>query len=148
MNNGTIIRKSGWNFVVVVDGEDLLVENVRATAFGGYSDSGDNGETASGMPTKHTPEPFGCALPILPNVSATSNSPFPLLPWGTVVYVTSGDAEFYCPLIDNGPAKSSGNAIDLCVRCAKFIDPKATANNFEAIVSFRVLKGATFLPTD
>jgi len=148
MNNGTIIRKSGWDFVVVVDGEDLVVENIRMTCFGGYADSGDNGETASGMMTKHRPEPFGCALPILPNVFATSGSPLPLLPWGTVVQVTVGDVEFYCPVIDNGPSKETKNALDLCVRCAKLIDPKATANDFEAIGSYRVLKGATFLPTD
>lgn len=148
MTNGTVITKPGWNFTVLVDGDDLVVSNVRATAFGGYDDAGDNGETASGMPTKHLPEPFGCALPILPGESATSNSPFPLLPWGTVVQVTCGDVVFFCPLIDNGPARSSGNAIDFCVRCAKFIDPKATANDFEAWLSYRVLKGATFLPTD
>jgi hypothetical protein len=148
MKDGTIITEPGWNFSVLVDGDDLVVKNVRATAFGGYDDAGDNGETASGMMTKHTPEPFGCALPILPNTNATSGSPFPLLPWGTVVYVECGDVSFYCPVIDNGPAKSTGNGIDLCVRCAKLIDPKATANNFEAVVSYRVIKGATFLPTD
>lgn len=145
MKTGTVISKPGWNFFAVVDGEDLVVSGVRATCFGGYSDAGDNGETASGMPTKHTPEPFGCALPILPNVSSTANSPIPHLPWGTVVHVICGEVEFYCPVIDNGPAKSSGNAIDLCVRCAKLINPNATSNNFEAKVSYRVLKGANFL---
>ena len=148
MNNGTIISKPDYSFVVVVDGDDLVVEQGRATCFGGYDDTGDDGQTASGMPTRHIPQPFGCALPILPGVIATSGSPFPLLPWGTVVEVTCGDVVFYCPLIDNGPAKDSGNAIDLCVRCATFINPSATANNFSATVNFRVLKGATFLPTD
>lgn len=148
MKDGTIITKPGYGFSVAVDGDDLVVVNGRATAFGGYDDSGDDGQTASGMPTRHIPEPFGCALPFLPSVNSTSNSPFPLFPWGTVVEVTCGSIVFYCPLIDNGPAKQTGNAIDLCVRCARLIDPKATANSFEATVSFRVLKGATFLPTD
>lgn len=149
MKDGTVITKPGWDHLVVtVDGEDLVVNDVRATCFGGYSDSGDNGETASGMPTKHRPEPFGCALPILPGVQATSGSPIPLLPWGTVVHVMCGEIEFFCPVIDNGPSKSSENGLDLCVRCAKLINPNANANNFEAKVSYRVLKGATFLPTD
>lgn len=141
-----IITKPGWAFSVIVEGEDLLVINERATCFGGYDDTGDNGQTASGMPTKHRPEPFGVALPILPSVSSTANSPIPLLPWGTVVKVTWSGGEFYAPVIDNGPAKSSGNAIDLTPRCARLIKPNATANNFEAMVSYRVLKGATFLP--
>ena len=148
MKDGTIITKPGYNFSVTVDGDDLVVINGRATAFGGYSDDGDSGQIASGMPTRHTPEPFGCALPFLPSVNSTSNSPFPLLPWGTVVEVTCGSVVFYCPLIDNGPVKNTGNLVDLCVRCARLIDPKATANSFEATVSIRVLRGATFLPTD
>lgn len=148
MKDGTIITKPNYSFSVLVDGEDLVVENIRMTCFGGYEDTGDNGQTASGMPTKHRPEPFGCALPILPSVNSTSNSPFPLLPWGTVVHVVVGEIEFFCPLIDNGPGKETGNALDLAPRCARLLKADATANNFEAVGSYRVLKGATFLPTD
>ena len=141
-----------WAFTVGTDGPDLLLENVRATCWGGFVDPQDNGETSSGMSTRHRPEPFGVALPVLPNVASTAGSPLPLLPWGTVVKVmwkatstNPGSAEFYAPLIDNGPARSTGNAIDLTPRCARLIDPKATASDFEAVVSFRVLGGAAFV---
>lgn len=139
------INKPGWKFTVYKDGDDLVCNKVRATAFGGFEDDGDNGQTASGMPTKQTPEPFGCALPILPQVSSTANSPFPRIPWGITVRVECGSRVIYCPVIDNGPAKSTGNAIDLTVASAKLINPNASANSFEAIVSFRVFGGAKFL---
>jgi hypothetical protein len=139
----------GWAFTVRVDGNDLVVEGQRATCWGGFDDPEDNGQTASGMSTRHVPEPFGVALPVLPNVASTAGSPLPLLPWGTVVLVTwantTGGGSFYAPLIDNGPARSTGNAIDLTPRCARLIDPAATASSFGAVVSYRVLGGAAFV---
>lgn len=149
-----IFQKAPWSFSARIDGADLLLENVRATCWGGFDDPQDNGETASGMSTRHVPEPFGVALPVLPNVASTAGSPLPLLPWGTVVKVTweasakgggpKEPGQFYAPLIDNGPARSTGNAIDLTPRCARLIDAKATASDFEAVVSCRVLGGASF----
>jgi hypothetical protein len=139
-----IVQRAAWAFTVRIDGADLLLENVRATCWGGFDDPQDNGETASGMSTRHVPEPFGVALPVLPNVASTAGSPLPLLPWGTVVKVTWGRGEFYAPLIDNGPARATGNAIDLTPRCARLINAKATASDFEAVVSCRVLGGAAF----
>src|SRR5262245_32429214 len=51
----------GWNFKVFVDGEDLVVENVRATCFGGADDPQDSGETASGVSTKNNPGLKACS---------------------------------------------------------------------------------------
>jgi hypothetical protein len=140
-----IFQRTPWPFTVRVDGPDLLLDEVRATCWGGFDDPQDNGETASGMSTRHVPEPFGVALPVLPNVASTAGSPLPLLPWGTVVKVSWRGGEFYAPLIDNGPARSTGNAIDLTPRCARLIDAKASASDFEALVSCRVLGGAAFV---
>jgi len=35
--------------------------------------------------------------------------------------------------------------MDLTLRCARLIDPQATASNFEAVVSYSVLSGSKFL---
>jgi len=140
-----VITRPGWAFGVRVEGEDLVVEDGRATCWGGFGDAQDDGETASGMSTRHVPEPFGVALPVLPNEASTAGSPLPLLPWGTVVKVSWSSGEFYAPLIDNGPARSTGNAIDLTLRCARLVDAGATASDFEARVSYRVLGGARFV---
>jgi hypothetical protein len=55
-----------FRFRVVVDGDDLLVENARATWFGGNDDKDDNGHTASGVLNDQEGNltPMGCALPI------------------------------------------------------------------------------------
>lgn len=42
-----------WSYTV--DGDDLVVRNITATCFGGMFDSGDNGETESGVPNNGFP---------------------------------------------------------------------------------------------
>lgn len=148
MKDGNVISKPGWAFSVRRDGPDLRAEGL-ATCFGGYDDAGDDGDTASGLPTRQRPEPLGCALAVLPQVKSTAGSPWPRLPWGTVVEVTCGDTIFHVPLIDNGPSKGSGNLIDLTKAAAQKIDPRATANDFDPVrVSIRVLDGARYLPVE
>lgn len=144
----------GWAFTVRVDGDDLCVDNCRATCFGGSSDPQDNGQTASGISTKNNPSLQAVSLPMdfgdkVPN---TKGSPIPRLPWGTMVEVSRPNESgtmatvHQFPLIDIGPAKKTGNAIDLTIAAARLFNPKATASNFEMRCSYRVIGGAKFLP--
>jgi len=44
-----ILRGDGsFHFVAIIDGDDLVVENVICSWFGGPNDPGDDGHTASG----------------------------------------------------------------------------------------------------
>lgn len=79
-----ILRGDGtWPFTVKFTGT-LFVENVVATWFGGDDDPQDNGETASGFPTKGHPNLLACSLPMDfgQRVKWTDGSPIPRLPWG------------------------------------------------------------------
>lgn len=138
------MKSDGWKFSVVVDGDDLLVENVPATCFGGLNDPQDNGQTASGISTLGTGV-MGCALPVVQNHPSTAGSPLPRIPWGTKVAISRGILTIEVPLIDNGPSRSSGNGIDLTIAAARRFDPRATATNFKTIVSYRIPGGAQFL---
>ncbi len=149
-----VISVPGWNFVVRIDGDDLCVDNCRATCFGGSNDPQDNGDTASGISTKKNPGLAAVSLPMdfgnsVPN---TKGSPIPKLPWKTMVEVidlnSSGNTvpSHQFPLIDIGPAKKTGNAIDFTIAAARLFNPKATASNFEMRCSFRIIGGAKFLP--
>lgn len=149
-----ILRGSpGWKFTARIEGADLVVENVRATCFGGTADPQDSGATASGISTRD-PKVEGVALPMngehFPKMSkaehaALDGSPIPRLPWGTMVRVTSGKLTHEFPVIDLGPHKRTGNAIDLTIAAAKKFNPAATATNFSATVSYRILGGAQFV---
>lgn len=145
----TPLPNFGWKFDAFIEGEDIVIPKCRATCFGGDNDSQDNGETASGVMTRGNPNIMGCALPISTASHSTADSPIafnPHIPWGTPVEVEwlspSGVVGFCVGLIDNGPAKSTGNGIDLAIAAARHINPKATASNFEATVSVRILGGA------
>lgn len=137
----------GWAFTVRIDGDDLCVDNCRATCFGGSSDPQDNGQTASGISTKDNPNLAAVSLPMdfgnaVPN---TKGSPIPRLPWKTMVEVLSGGINHEFPLIDIGPAKKTGNAIDLTIAAARLFNPHATASNFEMRCNYRIKGGAKFL---
>lgn len=147
-----ILRGDGtWPWSAHVDGNDILVIGVRATAFGGSRDPQDNGQTASGVSTRDNPGMRACALPM--NYTGTSRalkkalggSPIPKLPWGTKVEIMSNGKKLTVPVIDLGPAKRTGNAIDLTVAAARYFKSTATATNFEMECSFRILGGARFL---
>jgi hypothetical protein len=144
---------AGWKFTARIDRDDLVVENCRATCFGGVADPQDSGDTASGISTRD-PKVLGVALPMNGNHftglspaehTALDGSPIPRIPWKTVVRVESGGVSLDFPVIDFGPAKRTGNAIDLTIAAARKFNPKATATNFAATVSYRILGGARFV---
>jgi hypothetical protein len=142
-----------WPFDVFIDGEDSVVNDVRVTCFGGTSDPQDNGDTASGISTKD-PAVRGVALPrrytgkSKAQLKALGGSPIPAkLPFRSPVEVTdlATGKTITAPFIDVGPAKSTGNALDLTVACAKEFNPRANATNFSAKVSYRIPGGAKFV---
>jgi hypothetical protein len=141
----------GWGFTSRIDGNDVVVDNARMTCFGGSNDPQDSGETASGVSTKRNPDLAAVSLPMDGRMfaglskaehSALDGSPIPRVPWRTIVRVTVGDKSFDWPVIDLGPGKRTGNALDLTIAAARQINPKATATNFEARGSYRVLGAA------
>jgi len=144
-----VLRGDGtWPFSAHVDGDDLLVIDVRATCFGGANDAMDSGETASGVSTQDNPTLKACALPMIYTgrspalLKALGGSPIPKLPWGTKVEIMSMGRRLMVPVIDLGPAKYTGNAIDLTIAAARFFNGAATANSFEMKCSYRILGGA------
>src|SRR5579859_6774040 len=70
-------------FPVIRSGDDLVVPRTAATWFGGDSDPGDNGETASGVPTKGHPALLGCALPLAGyGLQSLRGTPLPMMAFG------------------------------------------------------------------
>jgi hypothetical protein len=140
-----------WGFQLVVDGQDLLVENVYATWFGGKDDKYDNGHTASGILNNQEglQTPLGCALPI-PGSSKTVGTPLPRLPWQTQVrvYNCQTGKTVVVPLIDIGPAKppSANAALDLTQSAFGALGGNKVKGRIK--VNYRVLGGAIYLTTD
>lgn len=150
----TVLRGDGtwpWNAFVV--GDDIVVRNCRGTAFGGSNDPEDSGETASGISTKANPAMRACALPMIYTgkgkalKAALGGSPIPRIPWKTLVEIReiSTGKTLTVPVIDLGPAKRTGNAIDLTVAAARYFDPNATATRFAIHCDYRIIGGAKFL---
>lgn len=151
-SNLTLLRGDGsWPWSARVDGDDIIVTDVIATCFGGSNDPQDNGETASGISTKGNPTLKACALPMIYTGNsaalrkALGGSPIPKLPWKTMVEIIANGKRLTVPVIDLGPAKKTGNAIDLTLAAARFFDGNATASNFEIECSYRILGGAKYL---
>ena len=149
MSEETILRGDGtWPWHAMIDGEDIVVTGARATCFGGSNDPEDSGETASGISTKRNPKLAACALPMRyagrnrALLKALGGSPIPKVPWKTPVQITCGRKTITVPVIDLGPAKRTGNAIDLTIAAARMFDPRATATRFAARVDFRILGAA------
>lgn len=102
-----------WGFSAEVDGDDLVVRNVRATWFGGDDDPNDDGQTASGVNTKDNALCMGVALPMNGyNSHICQGSPLIKFPWNTrvKVYNHGTGAVAYLPLIDIGPSKRTDGA--------------------------------------
>ncbi len=127
--------------------------NARATCFGGSDDPQDDGQTASGISTKN-PAVFGVALPMdgrqFPGAShgthvALDGSPIPKVPWRTLVRVEAMGQKHEFMAIDLGPAKRTGNALDLTIAAARMFDPRASATNFEMRCTYRIIGGAKFV---
>ena len=145
MSSETKKPTNGWSFSVRVDGDDLVCDDATATWFGGCDDELDNGQTASGVPTCGNPDLLGCALPVVPNHPSTAGSPLafrPRIPWKTLVEVTHNGKTLTVPLLDNGPARSAGDAIDLTQAAFKEFAP--LKQGVLRGVSFRVLGAARY----
>ena len=147
-----ILRGDGsWPWSAHVDGDDILVIGVTDTCFGGSNDPMDSGETASGISTRDNPTLKACALPMIYSGSnkalrrALGGSPIPKLPWQTKVEIIADGKHLIVPVIDLGPAKRTGDAIDLTVAAARFFNPRATANNFLLHCNYRIIGGAKHL---
>lgn len=150
-------------WTVYVDGDDLVLKDVIATCFGGAYDSGDNGETESGVRNDGSnPSLFGVALPIRSMEAATRNSPLafkgPHIPWGTEVKVwrtLEGESTAVsCKLIDNGPDELHypDHAIDFNPPVALHFNrnPRITALNVANLwassgMSARIVGGAKYI---
>lgn len=142
-----------WPWTAKIDGDDVVVDDCRMTCFGGSDDPQDGGETASGISTKDRPDLAACSLPMdgrmFPKLSkaehgALDGSPIPRVPFKTMVRVTSKGKQIEIPVIDLGPGKRTGNALDLTLAAARLFDPKATATNFATRGSYRIIGGAKF----
>jgi hypothetical protein len=158
--SGQILKGDGtWSWFAEIEGDDIIVRNAIATAFGGAADPMDSGETASGCPTKENPDLMGCALPMDGyGVASLKGSPLPKIPFGVhrdcsdnaggahvaVTHRASGKT-ITVPAIDLGPGKRTGHALDLTVAAAKKFDSSATANNFEMKLDYRIIDGAKFV---
>jgi hypothetical protein len=142
-----LIGDGSWPWIKAsIDGDDIVIEPGKVTAFGGASDKSDSGETASGISTKRNPDIIGCALPMRRDSSPQlRGSPIPKLPWGTkVVFAAPTGREVTAELIDEGPAKWTKNIGDLTVAAARQFDRAATANNFGRTLSIRIVGGAKY----
>lgn len=147
-----IISKPGWAFCVEVDGADLVVRNTTATWFGGENDPHDiGGHTASGINTIQAPNFLGCALPVAWWSRSTKDSPFifksggvkkPSIPYQTVVRVEALGKTLDVRLIDNGPAQSAKDGIDLTVAAFRFFAP--LKRGVIKGVTYRVLGAAKY----
>lgn len=146
--NTVLVGDGTYPWSVEVDGNDLVVRNVRATWFGGDNDPNDNGDTASGEMTKHNPGIMGCALPL--NTGPCKGSALPVMPWiKTVVQVFSHESGHVLklPLIDLGPAPPphAHAAIDLTQAAFVHLSPDNSTERGELTVDYRVINGALYL---
>ncbi|MEY2507483.1 MAG: hypothetical protein QOH01_1812 [Verrucomicrobiota bacterium] len=163
---GTILKGSGdWGWTAEVIGNDIVVQNSKTTAFGGANDKADNGQTACGFPTKGHTELLGCALPLdgyahtkgehdaldgtpLPHMDFGLTSKGADRPSGAHVEVTDlkSGVQIVVPVIDLGPAKGTGHALDLTEAAARRFNSNATSNNFSMVLQYRIINGALALP--
>ena len=140
--NRILTGEGFWGFTPVVEGNDIVVRGAVATWFGGADDPEDNGETASGVSTKKRPAILGCALPM--NFGPCAGSPIPRLPWGTwveVVLCATGE-KIMVPVIDLGPARGTGHAIDLTPAAFEHFAPR---HQGKIKVDYRIPGGARWI---
>ena len=141
MNKPTILQgDERFGFTAEIDGNDIVVRNAQCTWFGGANDPEDNGETASGISTIKRPNIQGCALPM--NFGPCVGSPIPKLPWGTKVEVTHAGKTITVPVIDLGPSRGTGHAIDLTVTAFEEFVERSVG---KIVVDYRILGAARFV---
>lgn len=144
-----VLRGTGrYEFTARIEGDDLVVQGVQATWFGGAHDPQDDGQTASGVSTRLHPELLGCALP-MDGFHATQGSPLPRLPFlSTKVQVTrpSDGQSVVVTLVDLGPSAPprAHAAIDLTVAAFRALGGALADGVLH--VDYRVLGGALHLP--
>lgn len=143
-----------WGFTIRTEGNDLIMPMGRATCFGGDSDPQDDGSTASGISTRLHGDIAAVSLPMngerWPNGSkafhaALDGSPLGRLPWLTLVDVTIGTQTETFPVIDLGPGKRTGNALDLTKTAARHFVRNANAVNFAQSCSYRIRGGVSLV---
>jgi len=138
-----------FKFHAVVDGKDLVVQNVKGTWFGGDDDPEDDGRTKSGVMTKGNPALLGCSLPMTgyQNLN-TEGSPVPKLPWRTAVEVTCRETgrQLNLPLIDIGPSKHAKSLAAIDLTQAAFTALGGIKSRGVMTVDYRVIGGADHLP--
>jgi hypothetical protein len=152
MNN---ISSLDW-FPVVRCGDDLVAPRSAATWFGGDHDPDDNGQTASGVPTKGNPTLLGCALPLAGyGLKSLAGTPLPMMafglhhdgasnPSGAWVEVTYDARTLTLPVIDLGPSLRTRHGIDLTVAAFKHF--AGNLSQGVIMVSYRLKRGALYLP--
>lgn len=149
-----ILGDGTWPWTARIDGDDVVVDHCRMTCFGGSNDPQDSGATASGVSTKTNPLLAACALPMdgrmFPGLSraehgALDGSPIPRVPWKTMVTVVADGIKLTIPVIDLGPGKRTGNALDLTIAAARLVKAGASATNFETFGSYRVIGAAKYI---
>jgi hypothetical protein len=138
-----------YKFQAAVDGKDLVVQNVKATWFGGDDDPEDDGSTASGVRTKGNPALLGCALPMSGcHCVYTEGSPLPKIPWRTLVQVFSRETGrmLRIPVIDIGPSKHARSLAAIDLTQAAFAALGGSKSRGHINVDYRVLGGVDCLP--
>lgn len=149
-----VLGDGTWPWTARIDGEDVVIDSCRMTCFGGGDDPQDSGATASGISTRDRPDLAACSLPMDGRAfiglsraehAALDGSPIPRIPFKTPVRVTVDKKTIEIPVIDLGPGKKTGNALDLTIAAARLFDSKATARSFEAHGSYRVLGAAKYV---
>lgn len=151
IQDGTLLRGDGsFSFTAVVSGNDIVVNDVTSTWFGGNDDPNDNGQTASGLSTRDNPDLVGCALPMdRAGSPRTDGSPIPKLPYlSTMVSVTNrkNNMTLSVKLIDLGPAKppASRHALDLTKAAFKALG--GNPDDGVMRVDYTIVGGARHLP--
>lgn len=149
-----LIGDGSWAWTARIDGNDIVLDDVTASWFGGDNDPLDNGETASGVFTKGHPDLFGCALAVIPGVHSTAGSPLvfnrqsgldPSMHWQSPVIVSCGTRTVIAPLIDNGPAKWAKDAIDLTTAAFKALGGQPGPIDILSHVNIRIPGAASYV---
>lgn len=147
-----LVGDNTWKKILrpYIEGDDIICRGVAGTRWGGADDGMDSGMTASGVDTKGNPTILGVSLPMRlvlkhGTFDETAGSPIPHLPWNLTVRVhspTTGKSAD-APLIDIGPAKWTGNAVDLSNQLVKILGLTLAAGEY--LLDYRILKGAQWV---
>lgn len=163
LKNGKVVLTGDGTYPgmkVVIDGDDLVLREMRATYWGDPSDvaSGqDNGITASGVNTADNPNLMACSLPM--DFGPCKGSAIPKLPWaltpdlkavpdGTMVRVYNPLAlkQVLLPLIELGPSPPPHANALLDLTRAAFLFLGGDIADGSMTVDYRVLGAVQHLP--